>query len=176
MATTKLKIKKTLLKRKIDGVTLPGYYGRVITNGTAEFEDIVKDAGRNTTMHKAELKMAGELLLDSVAERIKQGYIVDLGPLGKLYPSVNSPWKQDADELQLSEMKPKVNYKPSDDIAGAVRGASLAWTTEAETKDNTVDDDEEPETPGDDTGGDQPGGDNPGGNGGGGGDDGDNTE
>ena len=38
----KLKIKKTLLKRKVEGVTKEGYYGRVITNGTKSFEDIVK--------------------------------------------------------------------------------------------------------------------------------------
>ena len=136
----KLKVKKTLLKRKLDGVMVPGYYGRVITNGKKLFDDIVADAGRNTTMHKAELKLAGELLLDSIAEGIKNGYIVDLGPLGTLYPAVSGTWKQDPKELLLSEMKPKVNYKPSDDIAGAVRGASLAWTTEAETDDNTVTD------------------------------------
>ena len=40
----KLKIKKTLLKRKVEGVTKEGYYGRVITNGTKSFEDIVEQA------------------------------------------------------------------------------------------------------------------------------------
>lgn len=140
----KLKVKRTLLKRKVDGAMVPGYYGRVITNGKMSFDDIVKDAGRNTTMHKAEMKMCGELLLDSIAEGIKNGYIIDLGPLGTLYPAVNGTWKQNADDLSLSDMKPKVNYKPSDDIAGAVRGASLAWTTEAATDENTVSDDEQP--------------------------------
>ena len=28
MANLKLRIKKTLLKKKIEGVTVPGYYGR----------------------------------------------------------------------------------------------------------------------------------------------------
>ncbi|MBQ8712995.1 MAG: hypothetical protein IJ551_09310 [Prevotella sp.] len=143
----KLKVKKTLLKRKVDGATLSGYYGRVITSGKKSFADIVADAGRNTTMHKAELKMAGDLLLDSIAEGIKSGYIIDLGPLGTLYPAVSGTWKQNPDDLSLSELKPKVNYKPSDDIAGAVRGASLAWTTEEATKDNTVDEDTD-QTPG----------------------------
>lgn len=141
MSTLKLKIKKTLLKRKVDGATVNGYIGRVITNGKMSFDDVVKEAGHNTTMHKAELRMAGELLLDSVSNAIKQGYIVDLGPLGTLYPAVTGTWKEKADDLSLTEMTPKVNYKPSDDIEGAVKGATLAWTTEKETDENTVKDD-----------------------------------
>ena len=152
----KLKIKKTVLKRKVDGATVTGYYGRVVSNGKKSFDDIVADAGRNTTMHKAEMKLAGELLLDAIGDGVKNGYIVDLGPLGTLYPAVNGTWKQDADDLSLAEMKPKVNYKPSDDIAGAVRGASLAWTQEAATDDNTVNDpDATDDTPGGST---EPGG------------------
>lgn len=138
----KLKVKKTLLRRNVNGVSVSGYYGRVITNGKRSFDDVVKEAGHNTTMHKAELRMAGELLLDSISESIKQGYIVDLGPLGTLYPAVTGSWKEKADDLSLADMKPKVNYKPSDDIAAAVQGATLAWTTEKETDENTVKEDD----------------------------------
>lgn len=141
MSSLKLKVKKALMKRKIDGNLVEGYYGRVITNGKMSFEDVVKEAGHNTTMHKAELRMAGELLLDSVSDAIKQGYIVDLGPLGTLYPAVTGTWKENADDLSLADMTPKVNYKPSDDIEAAVKGATLAWTSEKETDDNTVKDD-----------------------------------
>ena len=53
-------------------------------------------------------------------------------------------------------MKPKVNYKAGDDIAAAVKGASLSWTTEAETDENTVTD--EPDAPsGEGGGGNTPG-------------------
>ena len=37
----KIKVKKTLFKRKIDGVTQAGYIGRVLSNGTKTFEDIL---------------------------------------------------------------------------------------------------------------------------------------
>ena len=40
----------------------------------------------------------------------------DLGVLGKLYPAVNGRWDTNADNLSLSDMKPKVNYKAGDDI------------------------------------------------------------
>ena len=35
-------------------------------------------------------------------------------------------------------MKLKVNYKAGDDIAAAVKGAQLSWTTEAETDDDNT--------------------------------------
>ena len=40
----------------------------------------------------------------------------DLGVLGKLYPAVNGRWDTNADNLSLTDMKPKVNYKAGDDI------------------------------------------------------------
>ena len=144
----KLKIKKAKMVRKIDGVKKEGFYGRVITNGTKTWEQIAEEASRNTTVHKAEMKVASELLLDAVTVQLKNGYIVDLGPIGKLYPAVNGKWDENADNLQLSDMKPKVNYKAGEDIAAAVKGASLSWTTEAETDENTVTDDDNTQTGG----------------------------
>ena len=135
----KLKIKKCGLVRKVDGVKTNGFYGRVITNGKINFSDVAVESAKNTTLHSAEAKLAAELLLDGISSRIKQGYIVDLGPLGTLYPAVSSPWKEDADDLTLSEMKPRVAYRASDDVEGAVKGASLSWATakeEAEADNN----------------------------------------
>ena len=125
-----------------------GFYGRVITNGTKTWEQIAEEASRNTTVHKAEMKVASELLLDAVTVQLKQGFIVDLGPIGKLYPAVNGKWDENADNLQLADMKPKVNYKAGADIEAAVKGASLSWTTEAETDENTVSDDDNTQTGG----------------------------
>ena len=53
--------------------------------------------------------------------------IVDLGPLGKLYPSVNGKWSKTEEEQTKATLTPSVNYRPSDDIFAAVRGASLKW-------------------------------------------------
>ena len=139
----KLKVKKAKMVRKIDGVKKEGFYGRVITNGTKTWEQIAEEASRNTTVHKAEMKVASELLLDAVTAQLKQGFIVDLGPIGKLYPAVTGKWDENADNLQLSDMKPKVNYKPGADIDAAIRGAQLSWTTEKETDQNTVSDSEQ---------------------------------
>ena len=124
----KIKIKKNTLVRKIDGVKKTGYYGKVIANGTKSFEDIVKQSTHGSTLDYREAELACKMMIDGIADSIKQGYIVDLGVLGKLYPAVNGKWDENADNLQLADMKPKVNYKAGDDIAAAVKGASLSWT------------------------------------------------
>lgn len=156
----KFKIKKQLFKRKIEGATLSGYIGRVVTNGKASFDDIARESVKNTTLHPREASLAAELLLEGVCEKIKQGVIVDLGPLGTLYPAVNSAWHEDKDDLLLSEMTPKVNYKPSPDIESAVRGALLSWAGEEEAKKPTTNEDAGDDNQGGDntqTGGDTPG-------------------
>lgn len=137
----KLKIKKCGLVRKIDGVKTAGFYGKVITNGKKSFDEIARNSARNTTLHAKEASLAAELLLEGICEEIKNGNIVDMGPLGTLYPAVNSRWEQDADELKLADMTPKVNYKPSDGIDSAIKSASLSWATKKEEEDGT-------ETPG----------------------------
>ena len=158
----KLKIKANKLTRTVDGVKTQGYYGRVITNGTKTFGEIAKESARNTTLHPKEAELAANLLLDAITERIKEGYIIDLGPIGKLYPAVSSKWDTDPENLILSEMQPRVNYRPSDDIAGAVRSASLAWATAEDEKEGTETPDDDNQGTGTNTG--------TGGNTGGGGD------
>ena len=155
----KLKIKKTLLKRKVEGVTKTGYYGRVITNGTKSFEDIVKASTHGSTLDYREAELACKMMIDGIAENLRSGYIVDLGVIGKLYPAVSGKWEEDPKDLALGDMTPRVNYKAGDDIAAAVKGAQLSWTTEAETDENTVNDDDNTQTGGN-TGGNTGGGDN----------------
>lgn len=126
MSTLKLKVRKT--KNVYPGrPSEMGYVARVVNNGTADYEDIIKSACKNTTVHKAEAKVVFELCMESVADMLKQGYIVDLGPVGRLYPSCSSSWHSDPDQMSLSEVKPTLYYRPGDDIAAAVKGATLVW-------------------------------------------------
>ena len=163
MAQLKLKIKKSGSKNPVTKQL--GFSARVLTNGTAEFDDIVKDAGRNTTMHKAELRMAFELCMDSVTEMLKQGMIVDRGPIGKIYPSCSSGWYEKEEDIKLADVKPQLYFRAGDDVEAAIKAAKLVWAKAS---------DEEEE---DENGGGTPsGGDNNGGTGsitpGGGGDNG----
>ena len=145
MSQLKLRIKKLGGKNPVTKQL--GYVARVLTNGTADFNVIVKEAGHNTTMHKAELRMAFELCMDSVTEMLKQGYIVDLGPLGKIYPSCSSGWYEKEEDMKLSDVKPSLYYRAGEEVEAAVKGAKLVWA-------KASDEDEE-------EGGDTPGGDTP---------------
>lgn len=138
MAQLKLRIKKSGGKNPVTKQL--GFVARVLTNGTADFDDIVKDAGRNTTMHKAELRMAFELCMDSVTEMLKQGYIVDLGPIGKIYPSCSSGWYEKAEDMKLDDVKPQLYYRAGEDVEAAVKSAKLVWA-----KSSDDDEDEAPE-------------------------------
>lgn len=141
----------------------PGFATRVLTNGTAEFDDIVKDAGRNTTMHKAELRMAFELCMDSVTEMLKQGYIVELGPLGKIYPSCSSGWYEKEEDMKLSDVKPQLYYRPGDDVEAAIKSAKLVWAKGSEEEEE--EEGEEGGEGGDNGGGSHDNGGDSGGNG-----------
>ena len=143
MADLKLKIKKQLFKRKVDGQTKAGYIGKVITSGKAGFDEIARESAKNTTLHPKEASLAAELLLEGVCAKLKQGFIVDLGPLGTLYPAVSGKWEEDPKDLALGDMTPRVNYKGSDDIIAAIKGATLSWATEKDEKEGveTPDDD-----------------------------------
>ena len=125
MSTLKLKVSR--VSNVNPKTKQKGFTARVQTNGTADFDDIVKDAGRNTTMHKAELRMAFELCMDSVTEMLKQGMIVDLGPIGKIYPSCTSGWYEKEDDMKLSDVKPALYYRAGDDVEGAIKAAKLVW-------------------------------------------------
>ena len=164
MAQLKLRVKKAGSKNPVNKQL--GLTARVLTNGTADFDDIVKDAGRNTTMHKAELRMAFELCMDSVSEMLKQGFIIDLGPLGKIYPSCTSKWYEKEDDMKLDDVKPGLYFRAGDDVEGAIKAAKLVWA-------KASDEDEEEEggtTPAPSGGGS--GDNNGGGSGSGGGDNG----
>ena len=134
MAQLKLRIKKISSKKPV--TKEPGFATRVLTNGTAAFDDIVKEAGRNTTMHKAELRMAFELCMDSVTEMLKQGYIVDLGPIGKIYPSCSSGWYEKEEDMKLTDVKPQLYYRAGDEVEAAIKSAKLVWAKASDEEDD----------------------------------------
>lgn len=145
MAKLTLKVKKIAFKHP--QTKKAGFVARVVTNGTETFDDICEIAGMNTTYAQEEIVACAGLMLKAAARQLKNGKIIDLGPLGKLYPSVSGKWVEKEEYLALTDLTPHCNYRPSQEIAEAIAGASLGWATEKdEDKENT----QEPEN-GDDT-------------------------
>ena len=148
MAKLTLKVKKIAFKHP--QTKKAGFVARVVTNGTESFDDICEIAGMNTTYAQEEIVACAGLMLKAAARQLKNGKIIDLGPLGKLYPSVSGKWVEKEEDLTLSDLTPHTNYRPSQEIAEAIAGASLGWATaKDEDKENT----QEPETPGNGEGG-----------------------
>lgn len=141
MAIIKLKVVKS--GHMNPQTKVMGYSARVISTGTADYEDIVKKACRNTTLHKAEAKVGLELCMEMVAEMLKEGYIVDLGPVGKIYPSCSSKWVEKAEDLQLNGVTPKLYYHPADEISSAIKGATLQWAKSTDATDDAIEDGED---------------------------------
>lgn len=155
MAKLTLKVKKIAFKHP--QTKKAGFVARVVTNGTETFDDICEIAGMNTTYAQEEIVACAGLMLKAAARQLKNGKIIDLGPLGKLYPSVSGKWVEKEDDLALTDLTPHCNYRPSQEIAEAIAGASIGWAT---AKDESKDDaEQEPETPGN-NGGDNQGGGN----------------
>ena len=152
MATLNLKIKKLPLKNP--KTQEAGYAPRLITNGIADFADVSKYACKGSPISAPEMEASSKLFCEAAAEQIKNGYIVDLGPLGKLYPSVTGKWAKNKEDLSKADLKAKVNYRAGNDIAAAIAGATLSWASEKdEAADNTTDPDiTDPGTDGADSG------------------------
>lgn len=134
MARAKLKIVKA---SNINPKTRQqGFSARVITNGKAGYEEIVKEACHNTTLHHAEAKIALELCMESAANMLTQGMIVDLGPLGKLYPSCSSGWFAKAEDMKQNDVKLGLYYRPAKAVEDAIKGASIIWVNAENNEDN----------------------------------------
>ena len=157
MAKLTLKVKKIAFKHP--KTKQPGFVARVLTNGTESFDDICEIAGMNTTYAQEEIVACAGLMLKAAARQLKNGTIIDLGPLGKLYPSVSGKWVEKEEDLALSDLTPHCNYRPSQEVSEAIAGAQLGWATAKD--DDKEETEQEPETPGNGEGGEGGGGTQP---------------
>jgi hypothetical protein len=157
MSKLTLKVKKVGMKNPTS--KKQGYVARVITNGTEDFGDICEMAALNTTYAPEEIVACAGLMLKAAARALKNGKIIDLGVLGRLYPSVSGKWVENADDLSISDLTPHTNYRPSQEVREAIAGATLGWASD---KDKGEQEPENTDTPsdhgGDNTGGNQQGG------------------
>ena len=157
MSKLTLKVKKIGFKNP--STKKQGYVARVITNGTEEFGDICEMAALNTTYAPEEIVACAGLMLKAAARALKNGKIIDLGVLGRLYPSVSGKWVENADDLSISDLTPHTNYRPSQEVREAIASATLGWASD---KDKGEQEPENTDTPsdqgGDNAGGNQQGG------------------
>ena len=127
-----------------------GYRTTVKSNGKADMDSLVASASKNTTLHKAELRMAFELMLDAIKENLSAGNIVELKGIGNIGFSCSGAWTETADEQSAVEHKIGVSFFPSQEVHAAVATAKTSWT-----KDDEGDEPTSPDASGGTSGGGQ---------------------
>lgn len=127
-----------------------GYRTTVKSNGKADMDSLVASASKNTTMHKAELRMAFELMLDAIGDALTSGMNVELKGIGNIGFSCSGAWTKTADEQANVEHKIGVAFYPSQEVHAAVATAKTSWT-----KDGEGDEPTSPDASGGTSGGEQ---------------------
>ena len=105
-----------------------GYRTTVKSNGKADMDSLVASASKNTTMHKAELRMAFELMLDAIGDALTSGMNVELKGIGNIGFSCSGAWTKTAEEQSNVEHKIGVAFYPSQEVHAAVATAKTSWT------------------------------------------------
>ena len=127
-----------------------GYRTTVKSNGKADMDSLVASASKNTTLHKAELRMAFELMLDAIKENLSAGNIVELKGIGNIGFSCSGAWTETPEEQSAVEHKIGVSFFPSQEVHVAVATAKTSWT-----KDDEGDEPSSPDASGGTSGGEQ---------------------
>ena len=109
-----------------------GYRTTVKSNGKADMDSLVASASKNTTMHKAELRMAFELMLDAISDALTSGMNVELKGIGNIGFSCSGAWTKTAEEQANVEHKIGVAFYPSQEVHAAVATAKTSWTKDGE--------------------------------------------
>ena len=109
-----------------------GYRTTVKSNGKADMDSLVASASKNTTLHKSELRMAFELMLDAIKENLSAGNIVELKGIGNIGFSCSGAWTETPEEQTAVEHKIGVSFFPSQEVHAAVATAKTSWTKDGE--------------------------------------------
>lgn len=116
-----------------------GFRTTVKSNGKADMDSLVASASKNTTMHKAELRMAFELMLDAIQETLSAGKSVELKGIGNIGFTCSGAWTKTADEQVGVEHKIGVAFYPNTEVHAAVATAKTSWTKDNEGDEPTTD-------------------------------------
>ena len=107
-----------------------GYRTTVKANGRFGVDALVETASKNTTMHKAELRMALELMIDTIANALKSGKTVTLPGVGTIGFSCKGAWTKTAEEQTERKRKIGVAFYPIKEVLVAVAQAKTVWEGE----------------------------------------------
>lgn len=107
-----------------------GYTTTVAAGEQLDTQSLIERASRNTTMNKAELRLAVELTVETMVEEIMQGHRVELEGIGSFCFACSGPWTKTPEEQTLQEHKISLKFYPSKKLKSAVAQAQTVWSDE----------------------------------------------
>lgn len=110
-----------------------GFRTTVKSNGKADMDALVESASKNTTQHKAEVRMSFELMLDAIKEALTAGKTVELKGIGNIAFTCSGAWTATAEEQTGVEHKVGVAFYPSQEVNAAVAAAKTSWAKDTDS-------------------------------------------
>lgn len=97
------------------------YIIRAIKGEELGVDALCEQLSMNTTLHRREAEMAVKMFLDLAAQRLTEGYTVNLGDIGKLQPVTNGRTETDPSLLKPGDLLFRVAYRTSDRMLQQMR-------------------------------------------------------
>lgn len=111
-----------------------GYRATVRSNGKNDMDALVELASKNTTMNKAEMRMAFDLMLDAIEQSLAEGKGVELRGIVTIGFTCNGPWTKTIAEQHSAQHRLGLSFHPGAVVRNALAKATFKWrhTTAAE--------------------------------------------
>lgn len=116
---------KTIIKKMPDGSQ--GFAVISVAPQRITLEEICNKASKGSTFSRHELKAAVEILAETIAEDMRRGNIVDLGPLGIFQPTAKSGMKPNADDFTWHDVKANVCFRPAKGLKQSAEQGVKRW-------------------------------------------------
>ncbi len=98
----------------VNGTTKKMYDAKIVYTGVKTLDEIAQEICNDCSLTEADVIGAIKAIENSLYNAISQGYIVDLGDLGRFKPSFTSKAVEKASEVKKSDIKNVTCiYKPS---------------------------------------------------------------
>lgn len=114
-------IKYKLVQNKISGHDSFGkYYARSVKSGEVSMKEIERIIEQNCSMKRSDVRAVITELVDTIKEKLQEGYSVDLGELGRLSLGVKSHGVYRESDFNVKQhiKNVSVNYRPYAHRAG----------------------------------------------------------
>ena len=69
---------------------------------------------------------------------------MDLGPIGKIYPSCSSGWYEKEEDIKLADVKPQLYFRAGEEVEGAIKAAKLVWAKASDEEEDSLTTDPSP--------------------------------